>query len=279
MDTLTDDKAAPSLVNTIDGKDLRQGAEVAAPPHTNYHMLNSSGLPDLPLSARSPKQQRKIQEKAERHSQAASPEPSTVKDVPPPVVTASETPQRKFASKVDRDAAIVNELLLPGCLASIVSSPEIGHAGIKQAFDAIVTAAGAPSDPIEKMMVEQLILCHHRLAILHAQSVEAKSLEATKILNGAATRLQAEFRKSVLALRDYRLPPSRNSVAFIRQQNIAAEGGNQKVEYQDQTKQEHFLRQTKLSSPQEDLHELRDRVARDGQHGHLAEPAVAAVDA
>jgi len=207
-------------------------------------------------------------------------------DVSPPAVkdTAPPTPDRglfipKFATKVERDAAVVKEYLLPFYLSAIIGKPELlCDEGVKKAFDDAVASAGAPTDPIEKMMVEQIIFCHYRLAALQMQAAGAKTLEGVKIYNAATTRLMSEFRKFALAVRDYRLGPSRKSVAFIRQQNVAAAGGSQKVEYQDQSNKESFSEQSKLSKPEETLHELRERVARGG-HDRVAEPTAVAVDA
>jgi hypothetical protein len=179
--------------------------------------------------------------------------------MPPPPAA-----KRIFKSKTELDAATVREVLIPGCLAALIGSPDLSHAGIKLAFDQTMRDAGDPQDVVERMLIEQLYLCHHRLAILHAQAAEAKGPESAKILNTAATRLMDEFRKSSLALRAYRTPPSR-SFAVIHQQNVAAAGGNQRVEYRDGKPKESFSGVDGLNSTTTadgDLHEFRERRAR-----------------
>ena|GEM_PF-2307198 len=234
---------------------------------------------DSPRSSSPKRRDKTLQEhEAEaRNGVGANASPPATKEATPPTSTSAPSIPRTFSSKTERDAAMVRELLVPGCLSAIIGKPDVlCDAGIKKAFDEVIADAGAPTDPVERMMIEQLQLCHHRLAILQAEASAAKTLEGVKIYNAAATRLMSEFRKSALALRDYRLGPSRKNVAFIRQQNVAAAGGSQTVEYQDQSNKDSFSRQSKLNKPEEGLHELRERVAR-GEH--VAEPAAVAVDA
>ncbi|MCL2647948.1 MAG: hypothetical protein FWD61_13195 [Phycisphaerales bacterium] len=214
-----------------------------------------------------------------RNSTGTDAAPPTAKDVAPPA-SASRPLISELSTRAERDAARVRRVLLPSCLAAVIGKPDVlGDAGIIQAFEDIVADAGAPTDPIERMMLEQLILCHYRLAILQAEASGSKTPESVKIYNAAATRLMSELRKFALALRDYRLGPNRKSVAFIRQQNVAAAGGSQTVEYRDQNNKESFSGQSKLNNPEEEnLHELRERVARSGLD-RVAEPTAVAVDA
>ncbi|MCL2648585.1 MAG: hypothetical protein FWD61_16540 [Phycisphaerales bacterium] len=217
-----------------------------------------------------------------RHGAGAGVASPATKDVASPA-SASRPLISELSTRAERDAARVRRVLLPSCLAAVIGKPDVlGDAGIIQAFEDIVADAGAPTDPIERMMLEQLILCHYRLAILQAEASGMKAPEVVKVYNAAATRLMGEFRKSALALRDYRLGPNRKSVAFIRQQNVAAAGGSQRIEYQDQSNKESFSSfsgQSKLNNPEEEnLHELRERVARSG-HDRVAEPTAVAVDA
>jgi hypothetical protein len=67
----------------------------------------------------------------------------------------------------------------------------------------LLQEAGNPSDPVERMLVEQLVLAHHKIGSLHAEAAGAKGTAAA-LCNAAAARLMAEFRKSALALKTYR---------------------------------------------------------------------------
>jgi len=64
--------------------------------------------------------------------------------------------------------------------------------------------AGSPTDPVERMILEQIALAHYRLGELYVKASAAAGNEATKILNAATARLLGEFRRTTLALASYR---------------------------------------------------------------------------
>lgn len=70
------------------------------------------------------------------------------------------------------------------------------------------------------MLIEQMILAHHRLVNLQRKADEASTLEAIKVLNAAVVRLMGEFRRCALAIRQYRLPPGQKQFNLIKEQNI-----------------------------------------------------------
>ena len=53
-----------------------------------------------------------------------------------------------------------------------------------------------------------------------------------ELLNGAASKLTAEFRRLCLAVKEYRSPTVPKSVTVVRQQNLA--GGDQRIALVDQ---------------------------------------------
>lgn len=81
---------------------------------------------------------------------------------------------------------------------------EIGPSGYRLFLDGLMRDAGDPTDPVEIMLLEQLALCHLRSMQLQGQAGGAKGLEAIELYNSAAARLTAEFRKTALALKEYR---------------------------------------------------------------------------
>jgi hypothetical protein len=87
---------------------------------------------------------------------------------------------------------------------------QVGPAGCRAYLEHLVQDAGDPTDPIERMLLEQLGLAHFRIAQLHADAGRAQGVEAAKIYNSVAARLLGEFRRTALALRVYRarLPES-----------------------------------------------------------------------
>ncbi len=59
----------------------------------------------------------------------------------------------------------------------------------------------------------------------------ATTTEAAALYNAAAARLMAEFRKTSLALREYRTPVLQKQITVVKQQNLAA--GDQQIAYLD----------------------------------------------
>jgi len=105
----------------------------------------------------------------------------------------------------------------------------IGSNGFKAYVEANLEAAGNPKDPIERMMIEQLLIAHHRIGELHAEAACAENPEVATLYQVTAARLMNEFRKTSLALREYRTPVTSPKVTLVRQQNVAS--GNQQVAY------------------------------------------------
>jgi hypothetical protein len=96
------------------------------------------------------------------------------------------------------------------------------------------------TEPAERVMLEQLLLAHHRLASLHMKAEAATNIEHAKIYNACAARFMAEIRRMGLAIRQYKLPPSAKSFAVVHQQNVVA-SGQQHVQFVDAGKQKETL--------------------------------------
>lgn len=123
----------------------------------------------------------------------------------------------------------------------------VGSNGIKAYVDATLAATGDPKDPIERMLVEQLIVAHHRIIELHAESACADTPQVKDLYNTAALRLMNEYRKASLALREYRTPVVSKSLTLVNQQNVAA--GNQQIAYvEGEEPHEKKTSRTELSS-------------------------------
>ena len=93
--------------------------------------------------------------------------------------------------------------------------------------DGLMRDAGDPADPIEVMLIEQLMLAHHNVGRLHMQAAAARDPEEARLCNAAAVRLMAEFRRSALALRTYRVPAGPRHFTAVKQLNLA--GGGQQI--------------------------------------------------
>src|SRR5947209_4928287 len=121
-------------------------------------------------------------------------------DAPPPPPTAEQKAQNLRATGM--------AAYLYGAL-----SPLLGQAfdveTSKHYLDAFLKEAGAPTDPVERMLLEQLALAHHVIGRLHVRAGSRESLEEVKAYHTAAARLMGEFRRHTLALKCYREPQVR----------------------------------------------------------------------
>ncbi|MBM4089189.1 MAG: hypothetical protein FJ276_07140 [Planctomycetes bacterium] len=73
-----------------------------------------------------------------------------------------------------------------------------------QYFTQLLRDCGTPHDPIEVMIVEQLALAHHNVGRLYAKSALADHSDEAVAYASAAARLAGEFRRTALALNEYR---------------------------------------------------------------------------
>ena len=88
-------------------------------------------------------------------------------------------------------------------------------------IEKLLTDAGDPTDPIERMMVEQIAMAHHSIGRLYVKAASSNDLERTKVLGEGATKMLAEFRRLAVALKKYREPTVPNNVMLVNQQNVA----------------------------------------------------------
>jgi len=83
---------------------------------------------------------------------------------------------------------------------------EVGPESYKSYLLKILNDAGNPTDPIERMLIEQICLAHHNVGRLYAKAASAEQLEAERVYLGAAALLTGEFRRSITTLKNYREP-------------------------------------------------------------------------
>jgi len=69
--------------------------------------------------------------------------------------------------------------------------------------DKFLEELGSPTDPVARMMAEQLALAHHTIANLHIRAASRLAPQEVAAFFGAIARLMAEFRRSALALKAY----------------------------------------------------------------------------
>jgi len=133
-------------------------------------------------------------------------------------------------AKCQYQAGVIEATFAAGVLATVSSGSRLGAdvspGAYKLYHDKILAESGPARDPIERMLTEQLLWCHHRIGNLHAAAATAKEPDLVSALNAAAVKLMAEFRRSALALREYKSPATPRQITLVKQQNLAA---NQQV--------------------------------------------------
>jgi len=125
----------------------------------------------------------------------------------PPARPVAPAPKAAAAPRpaAQQQAVAIERSVMPSVLASALGMDKYFDASGYRAFlDKVRADAGNPTDPVEVMLLEQLVLAHLRSAQLQAQASAAEGIEAVKIYNSAAARLLGEFRLTALSLAAYR---------------------------------------------------------------------------
>ncbi len=74
------------------------------------------------------------------------------------------------------------------------------HAGgFKVYLDRILSDAGSPTDPLEIMLIEQLVCAHFQIGNLMAKVAKAQTLQKVEIYTKACASIMAEFRRGFVA--------------------------------------------------------------------------------
>ena len=131
------------------------------------------------------------------------------------------------------DPRILEELHIPICLEAVLDmgSSASAHAA-KGRVERLLEQAKQTDDPIEAMMLEQLCIAHHRIAALHARAAKSKDIKVIEAYSSAAQRLLGEWRRLVLALREYRSPvQGKQSTVINRVDQLNHAEGRQDVSY------------------------------------------------
>jgi hypothetical protein len=132
----------------------------------------------------------------------------TVAPVPqpqaPPQPPAPD-PRRQAEQRAAHQAEVLNKMVFPTMMSEAVEiSQYINGSACRIYLERFLVDCGNPTDPVERMMLEQLALAHFRTGQLHAKAGITENAEAVKLLSAAAARLLGEFRRTALALRVYR---------------------------------------------------------------------------
>jgi hypothetical protein len=144
--------------------------------------------------------------------------PSETPPPPPEPQVDPEEARRHAAAQYDAaQAEAIKTAILPACLASALALDRNFDAqGYRTYLEDFVRDAGNPSDPVERLLLEQLGFAHLRVAQLHSNAAQAGQVEAARVYTSAAARLLAELRRLALAVKSYRQPASGESTGQQR---------------------------------------------------------------
>jgi len=132
---------------------------------------------------------------------------------------AEDTPNVSMAQLVDRierggPASYMQMILARGL-------GDVGDINVTAAYIAGVSSdCGTCSDPLLKMLLQQILISFHRIAQLHMSSSQGRTPEASLAYTSAATKLQAEMRKSMLAFRELQQVPMQVGAYVQRQVGV-----------------------------------------------------------
>ena len=131
---------------------------------------------------------------------------------------AAPEPQPTPAQVAAHRAKVIKEGIFPAQMSSTLRLGSIDANAFRAFLEQLFRESGSPTDPVERMLLEQIALAHFRLGELYVTAAGAAGNEAIKIMNAATARLLSEFRRTALAVSSYRakeqqrkLPPVRTS--------------------------------------------------------------------
>ncbi len=100
-----------------------------------------------------------------------------------------------------QQAELLEKGIFPAFMASALNlDRHVGTTAYHAFLEGVMRDLGDPTDPIERMLVQQLCLVHFRVAQLHSGAGTATGLEATRVLNSVVARMLGEMRRTALAL-------------------------------------------------------------------------------
>jgi hypothetical protein len=96
-----------------------------------------------------------------------------------------------------------------------------------QAFTLDVAEQMKARDPLERMLIDQMIWTHVRIGRLSRLATQQNGLKQVQVVNEATDKALNAFRRQMLALQEYRSPRPAPSFTAISQQNIALMNGSE----------------------------------------------------
>ena len=105
----------------------------------------------------------------------------------------------------EQQSLVVKKIIAPAAIATVMGvESKIETSGCRVYLDDLVRESGNPSDPVEIMLLEQTAMCHLLAMKLQSKASGTEGTEAIELYLSGAARLSGEFRKTALALKEYR---------------------------------------------------------------------------
>ena len=116
----------------------------------------------------------------------------------------SSAPGQATRSSAEQ-AYVAKQAVAPAMLATVLGMEgTIGASGYRLYLDELLRDSGNPTDRVEILLIEQIVICHHLAMKMQTLAEKAQGTEAIELYLVAGSRSSAEFRKTVLALKEYR---------------------------------------------------------------------------
>jgi hypothetical protein len=114
-----------------------------------------------------------------------------------------ETPAA-FRARLLEEATIVRDLWFSAQLHAMIGLPQVSPEAVRVFINSFMRDAGEPVDPVEKMLLEELVLTHFGAIQKHVRAAAADAPEHVRLLTAAATQLTHAVRQTSLTLGEYR---------------------------------------------------------------------------
>jgi hypothetical protein len=135
----------------------------------------------------------------EQVSRAASPGAAESQKEPP----ALDNPD--CIATLNRQASVIQNICFASqALAALSLDDTATVSAMRLVLAQFREEAGSPSDPVEKLLLDQLVVAHLKVAELYAQAAETPTLEFKQLYAGAAARLLGAICQLVTTLTTYR---------------------------------------------------------------------------
>jgi hypothetical protein len=126
---------------------------------------------------------------------------------------------------LNRQAAVLENVFFPAqVLASLKLDDKASISAARLFLARFREEAGAPQDPVEKLLLDQLVVAHLKVGELYAQAAGATKLEFKQLYGNAAARLLGGVCQLVSTLAAYRAS-ARPGRREIRAQDTEGAGG------------------------------------------------------